>query len=205
MSNSNKASAGGMIGAFFMMFVLAFICLGGVAWYYINQKIDTVTDPVSKLKTVLEKITKQEVIQQGHSLEIQTNRIQELAVIEREMHSIIKYETVFLGARKTLILRGRFNVKAGFDLTKASKFSIMNGRVIGTPPPAEILTVELEDFEIYHSSDQAFNKLTAIDQEAATNQLLYQARKDAQASDLRELADQQFEQRLDDLMDSNLM
>ena len=194
-----------MLRAFFATTFIAFICLGGGAWYYLTQKIEQVTDPVAKLKTVLEKITNQEVIQTGHSLEIQTNRIQELAVVERKMHSIIKYETTFLGARKTLILRGKFNVKAGFDLTKAGKFSVMNGRVIGTPPEAEILTVEMEDFEIYHSSDKALNKLTSIDQQEATRQLLYQARKDARDSDLCELANRQFDQRLDDLMGSNAM
>ena len=71
----------------------------------------------------------------------------------------------------------------------------------GTPPEAKILGVELLDYEIYHTQDSAFNKLTPADQEAATNQLLSQARKDAEQSDLKEQAKLRFHERLDDLME----
>ena len=181
--------------------LVSLIVVGLSAWFFISY-VKPTTDPLVKLKHALETITQNEIKTDGHTLEIQTNSIQELATIEREMQSIIKYEGSFLGQKKLLILKGNFKAKAGFDLNNASEFSIINGEVSGTPPKAEILSVELLDYEIYHSQDAAFNKLTPKDQEAATHQLLNQARLDALNSDLRLQAELQFQQRLDDLMDS---
>ena len=185
-----------------MLFLLLSLVVVGLATWFFLTKVKPAYDPVVKLKHALETITKQEVRQEGHSLELRTDRIQELAVIEREMRSIIKYETTFLGSKKTIILKGKFTAKAGFDLSQAGKFSLIEGQIIGSPPPARILSVELKDYEIYHSQDGTFNKLQPADQEAATRQLLAQARKDAEESDLRDQAELQFRQRIDDLMES---
>ncbi len=178
---------------------MALIVAGITAWFFFS-KVLPASDPVVRLKAALEKITQQQVIQEGHTLEIRTKDIQELSVMERDLQSIIKYETVFLGSKKTIILKGKFKAKAGFDLTKASEFSIVNGKINGALPAAEILSVELMDYEIYHSQDGMLNRLQSPDQEAATKQLLLQARKDAECSDLKQRAESQFKQRLNDLM-----
>ncbi len=204
--NSNpqpqKQSRGGLGISLFLLFI-SLAVVGAAAWFFVT-KVQPALDPMSKLKGALETITQNQITQEGSSLEIQTNNIQELAVIERDSQSIIKYETLFLGSKKTLILKGNFKIKAGFDLTKASQFSIINGKVSGHPPKAEILSVEMIDYEIFHSQDGAFNKLTPQDQESATNALLEQARQDAQNSNLRQQAELQFQQRLDDLMQGSL-
>lgn len=197
MENSkthNRRKTGFIIG----VLILFVVILSGSLFY--ATVIKDRVDPLLRLKGVLENITQQEVIQNGHSLELRTSEIQELSTIERDMQSIIKYEATFLGTKKTLILRGNFKAKAGFDLKKAAQFSIEDGRVTGQLPKAEILSVEMMDFEIYHAQDGALNKLNEKDRQAATNQLLEQARKDAFESDLTERATKNFQQRLDDLM-----
>lgn len=198
---SHPVSSRKFLGFSLSILLIALAVAGITAWLFFT-KVLPATDPVIKLKTALEKITQQQVTQEGHTLEIRTQDIQELSVVEREMQSIIKYETTFLGSKKTIILKGKFKAKAGFDLTKAGKFSIVNGKVSGEPPAAEILSVELLDYEVYHSQDGTLNKLQPPDQEAATKQLFYQARKDAEGSNLKQRAESQFKQRLDDLMGS---
>ncbi len=200
MSELPRESTGkGFFRLSLAFFVVSLMMIGVVTWFFMNQ-ITPMLDPVQRLKGALETITKNEVKQSGHSLEIQTNAIEELATVEREMHSIIKYEGTFLGQKKMLILKGTFRATAGFDLTKAPSFSIIENQVSDSPMTAEILHVELLDYEIYHSQDSAFNKLTPEDQEIATNQLLEQARQDAIESDLRTEAQLKFHERLDDFM-----
>ncbi len=198
-SGSEKKSGKRFLGIALLFFAISLLLVGVVAWYFLTYA-QPLADPVNRLKSALETITKNEIKQEGLTLEIQTNSIQELATVEREMQSIIKYQGSFLGQKKLLILKGNFRAKAGFDLTEATEFSIENGKVSGTPPQAKILSVELLDFEIYHSQDSTFNKLKPADQEAATQQLLEQARKDAVQSDLRMQAELRFRERLDDLM-----
>ena len=200
MTQKPQPSPSGKIFVFsLLLLVIAVAVVGAAAWFFIT-KVQPATDPLNRLRSALSEITQQKITQSGHTLEISTQEVQELAIIEREQASIIKYETTFLGAKKTLILRGDFRVKTGFNLTKATTFSIIEGEVSGDLPEAEILSVEMLGFEIYHSQDRAFNKLTSQDQEIATNQLLKQARKDAEESSLRSQAEDAFKQRLDDLM-----
>jgi len=198
-SGSEKKSGKRFLGIALLFFTISLLLVGVVAWYFLTY-VQPLADPANRLKSALETITKNEIKQEGHTLEIQTDTIQELATVEREMQSIIKYQGSFLGQKKLLILKGNFRAKAGFDLTEATEFSITNGKVSGTPPQAKVLSVELLDFEIYHSQESAFNKLKPEDQEAATQQLLEQARTDAVQSDLRMQAELRFRERLDDLM-----
>ncbi len=190
-----KALAG--FAVFLCLFTLA---LMGAGWWYLQNMSTPLTAPMTRLKSALEAITHNEVRQDGYSLEIQTNNIQELATVEREFQSIVKYEAYFLGQKKLLILKGNFRAKAGFDLARATDFSISNERVVGDLPRAEILSVEMLTYEVFHAEDNIFNQLKPADQEAATRHLLEQARRDAQQSDLRMQAETRFQQRLGDLM-----
>ena len=198
-THSEQKAGKRFLGIALAFFVLSLFLVGLVGWYFISY-LKPLSDPVNQLKNALEAITSNEIKQDGHTLEIQTNTIKELATVEREMQSIIKYEGSFLGQKKLLILKGNFRATAGFDLTETNRLSIENGEISGLDQKAEVLGVELLDFEIYHSQDSAFNKLKPEDQEAATKQLLEQARKDADQSDLREQAELRLKERINDLL-----
>lgn len=204
MRSTNPSEKSGLKKLLLLAFLLCAFSLavvGMAAWFFI-KKVEPAFDPMVRLKSALETLTHQEVTQSGHSLELRTDQIRELSVIEREMQSMTKYEGTFFKSKKMIILKGTFKVKAGFNLNEASTFSLVDGEISGDPPPAQILSVELLDYEVYHSQDGLINKLQAEDQEKATEHLLSQARKDAEASDLKEKAEAQFKQRLSDLMHS---
>ena len=194
-----KQSKDGILKVAIALLLVSLTVVGAATWVYF-AKIKPATDPLVRLKSAIETVTQRKIEQSGHTLELRTEDIMELATVEREMQSIIKYEASFLGVKKTLILKGKFKAKAGFDLSKSKGFSFQNGEVKGLPERAEVLSVELEDYEIFYSHDRTLNKLTPEDQEKATNQLLKQARKDAEESDLTDTAQKQFEQRIEDLM-----
>lgn len=181
-----------------LFFALLLVGLGAGGYFYLKNQPQL--DSMLRLSQALQRITNTTPTIEGHSLQLKTQDISELSVVERDLKSIIKYETQFFGVKKIIILTGKFKVKAGFNLEEATEFSMMNGKVEGSLPEAEILSVELLNYEVFHSQDAAFNKLTPKDQERATQLLLEQARKDAEQSDLTQLADSQFQQRLEDLM-----
>jgi len=198
-SSPKTSSASKRILQIAIALLLVSLTVVGLATWAFFTKIKPATEPLARLKSAIETVTQKSIKQSGHTLELRTDDIMELGTVEREMQSIIKYEASLLGIKKTLILKGEFKAKAGFDLSKSKEFSMQGGEVKGLPENAEILSVEMEDFEIFFSNDTLY-KLTPADQEKATKQLLEQARKDAQESDLREVAERQFEQRIEDLM-----
>lgn len=196
----DRRTGKGFFGIAICFFLVSIFMIGLVAWYFIKV-IEPMTDPLARGKDALEKVFKTDVKTDGVSLTLSTDSIQELATVERELESVIKYEATFLGQKKVLILKGIFKVKAGFNLTEAGNLKIENGEITGDLPKAKILSVEMKEYEVFHSQDKAFNKLTPEDQEAATQRLLRQAKQDAEQSDLKSQAEQRLNERLEDLME----
>jgi len=111
-------------------------------------------------------------------------------------------ETTMFGSKATLILRGDFVVKAGFDLTQPLSVTVneSTGEVHADFPPARINSVELKNYEVYFSDSGLINKIKPEHQELATKQMLAQARLDAERSDIKEEAEAQLQTRLKDLL-----
>jgi hypothetical protein len=147
-------------------------------------------------------ITGQKVTVHANTVTIEKSNIAELSLVQRKTQTVIKFESDFIGSRKTLILRGDFIVKAGFDLSQPFTASVdeATGEVKADLPPAKITSVELKDYEVFFSDDGLINKLRAEDQELATRTMITQARIDAERSDIKQEAEEQLKQRLRDLL-----
>jgi len=184
----------------FSFFIGLTILLVGViaALYFFIGK--PALSPVEQLAKALQQVTNQQVTIEGHTVTLARNSIRELAVVERHVQSMVKYETQWMGSDKLIIVQGDFLVKAGFDLSEFEGFELRGEQVIGTWPKAKILSLEQLDYRIFYSQNGVVNKLQDQDYETVTNLLQKQARQDAEdRSDILEDAEGLIKRRLHDL------
>lgn len=205
MSDSEPSTApastrkGSCILSFFIGLSLL-LTVGGALFYFFVAR--PAMSPVDRLAEALRNITNEEIAINGSSVTLARSEMRELAVVERKVQSMVKYETKWMGSDKMIIVKGEFLVKAGFDLTEFEGFELEGEKVIGEWPDAKILSVELEpdSFKTFYSKNGVLNKLTDADRDAVNNLLQKQAREDAELrSDILKSAERVIKTRLEDL------
>ena len=135
----------------------------------------------------------------GSTAVLEKSEIGELALVQRKTQAIIKYETTWWGSVNTLIVRGDFIVKAGFDLSEGGQWEILEGRVNGALPEGKVLSVEpAGPLEVYYSENGLINNLSSEDHTSAFNYLIRQARLDAERSDISKEAEEVLIRRIND-------
>jgi len=184
---------------------LALVILAGgfVGWLLLVRPAEKAAGGLrDTVVNALEKITGERFTVASNTITLQKTNIAELNVVQRKTQTMTKIETTMFGSKATLILRGDFVVKAGFDLTKPLSVTVNDttGEVRADFPPAKITSVELKNFEVFFSDNGLINKITPEHQGMATQQMLAQARLDAEKSDLKEEAETQLQTRLKDLL-----
>ena len=210
--------------AFFLGLSLLLITGFSCFYYFIAKPMQqTATAPIDRLASAMSQIFATTVSVAGESAVLEQSEIGELALIQREISSITRYQTRWMGSKKTLIVRANFTVKAGFDLSEGGQWGIITSsgaassvantatnsvntgyHIDGALPKGEILSVEPSgDFEIYHADNGTLNKLSSQDHAEAFNLLKAQARRDAEASDAPAAAEALLRQRLADLLGSD--
>lgn len=138
----------------------------------------------------------------GDTVVIEKSSIAELAVVARKTETVIVWKNTAVRSTKTLIVRGDFVAKAGFDLNQAFQMQIdkKSGDVTVDFPKAKVLSVEMKHHEIIFSDDGVINWLNAQDHEQAMKAMEAKAREDAEKSDLTEEVIQQVNTRVRDLL-----
>ena len=199
-----------MVFAFFLGLALL-VAVGFVCFYYfvVKPMSETAQAPVDKLADAMSSVFGVKLKVSGVSVILEEAEIGELALVQRKTQAITKYETTWLGSKKTLIVRCDFLVKAGFDLSAGGSWGLLAAEIEGALPRGKILSVEpLGDFEIYFAESGTFNKLSSEDHAQAFNFLKEQAKKDAEASDIVEEAEEVLIRRLNDrlgIMDDEMI
>jgi hypothetical protein len=184
---------------------LALIILAGgfVGWLLLVRPAEKVAGGLrDTVASALQKITGQQFNVSSNTVTLQKSAITELSVVQRKTQTMTKLETTMFGSKATLILRGDFVVKAGYDLSQPFSVTVneTTGEVKADFPPAKITSVEMKNLEVYFSDSGLINKITPEHQEMATKQMLAQARLDAENSDIKTEADAQLQTRLLDLL-----
>jgi len=184
---------------------LALVILAGgfVGWLLLVRPAEKAAGGLrDTVVSALEKITGERFTVASNTITLQKTNIAELNVVQRKTQTMTKIETTVFGSKATLILRGDFIVKAGFDLTKPLSVTVneTTGEVRADFPPAKITSVELKNYEVFFSDNGLINKITPEHQQLATQQMLAQARLDAEKSDLKQEAETQLQTRLKDLL-----
>jgi hypothetical protein len=119
----------------------------------------------------------------------QTAPVLELAVVSRPTQVERELQHEWLGSTKRIKLRGTYEVRAGFDLTKPFTVRLEdNKRLIVEVPPPRILSVDQKDAEVLAMDSGLWNKIKAADLEGELNSLPLLARKKATETGLQKEA-----------------
>ncbi len=171
-----------------------------VAFHLVTTR--TAESLTSKVASALARITRTKVSMESNTITVDQADIAELALVSRRIQTIVKYASEFFGSDNVLILRGEFEIKAGFDLSKPFSVNVdeTTGTITSDFPPAEILGVEMLKYDVFHAEDGIWNKLSVATHESVTRQLLMQARLDAARSDITREAEARLSTRLRDLL-----
>lgn len=166
--------------------------------------INPVSSLTDRVASALGQITQSDVNISSKTISVEQHDIAELAVVLRKTQTIVKYESEVLGSNNILILKGNFTVKAGFDLGLPFTIKVddTNNTIETNFPPAKLISVEMDDYEVFHAQDGLWNRLKPEDQEIVTRQLITQARIDAEKSDIKAEAERRLNTRLQDLLSS---
>ena len=105
----------------------------------------------------------------------------ELATVTREVTTSYEYSNQWLGSEKTLIVRGRFRIKGGFDLAQSCQLAVQPGtlKITAKFPKPKVLSVEMISTEIESSDNGLWNRLKPEDHKDAMDGLLQTARRQA--------------------------
>ncbi len=208
MRDRYQRQPGGAIHRYFKYFtVLVLLGIGGMAafHFFIAKPMKEMGSPVDKLARALGSVTDSEVKVDGYTLTLDSQETRELVVVKRRTQTVVKYESTWLGSKKVFILKGEFEIKAGFDLSEFDGFELKGNEAVGKWPEPRLLGVSMLDYDTFFSSSGAINRISEKDREHATNLLNQQARIDAiQHSDILEEAEQIIRTRLQDLTDGEI-
>ena len=92
---------------------------GAVAWLLLVRPAEKAAGGLrDTVVEALETITGEQFTVASNTITLQKAAIAEFNVIQRKAQTMIKMETTVFGSKATLILRGDFIVKAGYDLSK---------------------------------------------------------------------------------------
>lgn len=195
-----KRSYGGCFLSFFVgMSILLFSGFAGFYYFVAKPMAATGQDMTVELAEALSGVFGTNVEVVGSTVVLEKSEIEELAVVQRKIQVITKYETSWMGSENLMIVRGDFLVKAGFDLSGGGEWSFVDGRMDGPLPEGKVLSVEpIGSLEVYYSENGIINHLSTEDQASAFNYLIRQARRDAERSDIGREAEDVLIRRVND-------
>lgn len=159
------------------------------------------------LQQVLGAITNTDTrIVEGRAEIVQTAEISELSLLDMRMsatRTIEKSEEfsgiIPLGTKK-LIVRGHYQVKAGYRLKDGISLRMEHGKPVARFPKPEILSVELIDFDVLSEDSGWLNKVQPADRAQILRELREQMRQAAETSGLLDTVESTLRTRLRDLL-----
>jgi len=126
----------------------------------------------------------------------------ELATVTRETTATYEYRNQWFGSQKTITIKGRFRIKAGFDLSQPAALEVQPKplKIVAQFPPPKILSVEMLSHEIEKSENGYWNRLNPEDQKAALDELMRTAKVEGGAG-IHAEAKKNLEDKLRSLVD----
>jgi len=159
------------------------------------------------LDKVLSAITNSNTrVVEGRAEIAETSEITELALLEMRMSATRSFEKedfmlkYFPLGTKKVILRGYYRVKAGYKLKPGISLRMDKSEPVASFPRAEVLSVELVDFDVLNEENGWLNKVTPVDRAAVLRELREQMRQEAERSGILETAESTLKTRLRDLL-----
>lgn len=145
-------------------------------------------------------------IVEGRAEIAETSEISELSLLEMRMNATRVFENEgfilkYLPAgTKKLIVRGDYRVKAGYRLKPGISLRLEDGKPVARFPRAEVLSVELLDFQVLGEENSWLNRVTPADRAQVVRELREQMRQEAERSGILDTAESSLRTRLRDLL-----
>jgi hypothetical protein len=135
----------------------------------------------------------------------QNSPILEVATVSRPMLVDHEWSHTWLGSTKTLHVRGTFTAKAGFDLRKPFEVDIVGSplRVTARLPRPQLLSLQMDEFEVLRDESGWWNRLTEEDRTNAVTALQNLAREKAEQSGILEEVQRSAQDRIRELVERN--
>lgn len=190
---------------------ISLILIGGL-YFFVLKPLEqfahgTKSSLEKGLDRVLGAITNSDTrIVEGRAEIVETTEISELSLLEMKMSATRAFENegyllkYLPSGTKKLIVRGHYQVKAGYRLKPGISLRVEKGQPIAKFPKPDILSVELTDFEILNEEDGWLNKVTAEDRATVLRELREQMRQEAIKSGILDTASSSLRTRLRDLL-----
>jgi len=178
-----------------------------LAWLGLRTFERGVGGTVTGLEKVLGAITNSSThIVEGRAEILEKSEITELALVEMKMSATRTFENetyvlkYFSGGKKRLIVRGEYRVTAGYKLTPGVSLR-MDGKVpVAQFPAAQILSVELIDYQPLSEESGWWNGITPEDRAQVLRELRQQMKIEAQKSGVLDMVESTLRTRLKDLL-----
>jgi Protein of unknown function (DUF4230) len=187
---------------------LVFIVIYGV-WQVEKAIHKTTTAATRGLDQILSAITgSKTTMVEGRAVIEEKQQISELALMEMRMSAVRKLENsgalmkYFPLGTKQIVVRGHYKVKAGYRMQSGVALQMQNDEVVAHFPAAEILSVELIDFEEVESKDGWANKITGDDRAWVLRELKQQMEEESASSGMLDAVESTLRTRLKDLVGS---
>jgi len=142
----------------------------------------------------------------NNSFTLEEKDIMELAVIQRRIVCVTKYEIPGYTGDAVAIIKGVYVIKGGYDLKQGYRLVFdEKGKMVDMKlPPPKILSNTAESQELWFVSQGWANKLTPQDLAEAYRQNLQQAKLEAHDMGLLKEAQARMQQRLTDVLGDNV-
>lgn len=161
------------------------------------------------LEKVLAAVTSRDTrIVEGRAEITESKEVSELSLLQMRMSATrtIEKSDSFSGlplGTKKLVVRGHYQVKAGYRLQNGVSLRMENGRPLAHFPNPEILSVELIDFDVLSEDSGWLNKVQPEDRAQVLRELREQMRVEAQRSGMLDVVESTLRTRLRDLLDAD--
>jgi len=135
----------------------------------------------------------------------QNSPILEVATVSRQLIADHEWTHTWLGSTKFLHVRGTFTAKAGYDLKKPFEITITPSPLSVTArlPDPELLSMQMDSFEVLRDENGWWNRLTEEDRTNAVNTLRMLARSKAKRSGILEEVQRSAEERIREVVEKN--
>ena len=189
-----------------IVFTLLLLVGGGVATYYMGGERNAQNLAKSASLAFQQRMgLTPSVSINGLTVIEQAQPTLELATVEQTIFREYSWSHTFLGSTKTLLLRGEFVVKAGFDLRQEFNLNIdverasshePELRITATLPRAKILSVEMKTYKVEKDENGFWNRITPEDRTSAVAALQSDARAAAEGAGITQKAGEMLRKNL---------
>ncbi len=180
-----------------ILVVLILALLGGYIFYRMEtwpaRTARELRDAFGEIMQVQPKVTVNDRV-----IFEQTASVLELAVVSRPTQVEREAEHEWLGSKKRIKLRGTYQVRAGFDLTKPFTVHVEGKKLLVEVPPPRILSIDQVDAEVLALDSGLWNKIRPDDLAAELRTLPLLARQKATETGLQQEALESLRKQLEE-------